>query len=218
MNRLVTTEDGSHTVYVPELDEHYHSTNGAVQESEHIFINCGFDFCKADPLRILEVGFGTGLNALLTAVKSLSGIREVLYTSVEKYPVEDKLIRLLNHNQFAGEDGKVISDLIYSAPWGDMKKICRNFSINKILCDVVTDCIPGYYDLIYYDAFGPEKQPEMWSSTIFEKISAMTVSGGILLTYSSKGLVKRNLRSNGFKVKRLPGPPGKRHIIRAIKI
>ena len=108
MNQIITTSDGSHTIYVPELNEHYHSIHGAVQESNFIFINNGFDSCKADPVNIFEVGFGTGLNALLTALKSHPGNREVNYTSIEKYPLDETIIRSLNHHVFAGEAGKEI--------------------------------------------------------------------------------------------------------------
>ena len=117
INQIIITSDGSHTIFVPELNEHYHSIHGAVQESSFIFINNGFDFCKADPLNIFEVGFGTGLNALLTALKSIAGEREVNYTSIEKYPVSEDIIRLLNHHQFAGNDGKDIYNSIHSSPW-----------------------------------------------------------------------------------------------------
>jgi len=216
--KLVITEDGSHTIYVPELNEHYHSLHGAVQESEHIFINYGFDFCKADPVRIFEVGFGTGLNALLTAVRCINRNREVFYTSIEKYPLENHLVEKLNYPYFAGEDGTRLFSLINSATWGEMQNICRSFSIIKLRGDLAAYEITGKFDLIFFDAFGPDKQPEMWSAEIFDKIAAVTVSGGVLVTYSSKGQVKSNLKASGFEVTRLPGPPGKRHIIRAIKI
>jgi len=218
LNKLILTADGSHTIYVPELDEHYHSVHGAVQESEHIFLKNGFDFCKADPINIFEVGFGTGLNALLTAVRSMNGKRKVFYTAIEKYPVDDALEQMLNHQQFAGADGGRLSPLISAAPWGKMKNIIDNFSITKLEGDIVSDNISGNYDLIYFDAFGPDKQPEMWTEAIFEKISAITVAGGILVTYSAKGQVRRNLKASGFEVELIPGPPGKRHITRAIKI
>ena len=216
--KLVITEDGSHTIYVPELNEHYHSLHGAVQESEHIFINYGFDFCKADPVRIFEVGFGTGLNALLTAVRCINGNREVFYTSIEKYPLENHLVEQLNYPYFAGEDGTRLFSLINSATWGEMQNICRSFSIIKLRGDLAVYEITGKFDLIFFDAFGPDKQPDMWSAEIFDKIAAITVSGGVLVTYSSKGQVKSNLKASGFEVTRLPGPPGKRHIVRAIKI
>jgi tRNA U34 5-methylaminomethyl-2-thiouridine-forming methyltransferase MnmC len=218
LNKLVNTADGSHTIFVPELNEHYHSVNGAVQESEYIFIKNGFDSCKADPVNIFEVGFGTGLNALLTAVRSMNGSREVFYTSIEKYPLENLLVEKLNYPNFTGDDGARLFSLINSAQWGEMQNICNNFNILKLRGDLVTDYIKGNYDLIYFDAFGPDKQPEMWSADVFEKISAVASEGAILVTYSSKGQVKRNLKACGFEVSVLPGPPGKRHIIRAIKI
>ena len=218
MNYIITTADGSHTIYVPEMNEHYHSMNGAVQESEHIFIKYGLDFCKADPVRIFEVGFGTGLNALLTAARCINGAREVVYTSIEKFPLENHITDKLNYPEFAGEDGIKLFNLINSAPWGEKQNICRNFSIVKLRGDLSTEEITGEFDLIYFDAFGPDKQPEMWTCEIFRKISDIIVRGGIFITYSSKGQVKRRLTEAGFEVTRLPGPPGKRHIIRAIKI
>jgi tRNA U34 5-methylaminomethyl-2-thiouridine-forming methyltransferase MnmC len=218
LNKLITTSDGSHTIYVPELDEHYHSIHGAVQESTFIFIKNGFETCTADPLNIFEVGFGTGLNAFLTAVRSLSEEREVNYTSIEKYPVDENIIRSLNHNLFAGEAGKKIFNLIHSASWNDMVKINKNFNLRKIKGDFTKDIIQGKYDLIYFDAFAPDKQPEMWTSEIFASVAAATNKNGILVTYSAKGQVKRNLQSCGFEVTLLPGPPGKRQIIRAVKM
>jgi len=218
LNQLVTTSDGSHTIYVPELDEHYHSVHGAAQESEYIFIRNGFDLCRFDPVNIFEVGFGTGLNALLTATRVINGEREVFYTSVEKYPLDDKIIRSLNHHLYAGTEGKEIFDRIHSAAWGVMSNICHNFNLLKIRGDLTTDALSGNYDLVYFDAFGPNKQPEMWTTNIFARISGITKSDGILVTYSAKGEVKRNLKACGFTVTLIPGPPGKREIIRAIKI
>jgi tRNA U34 5-methylaminomethyl-2-thiouridine-forming methyltransferase MnmC len=218
MNQIVKTFDGSHTIYVPELNEHYHSIHGAVQESQHIFIREGYDNCNAEPLNIFEAGFGTGLNALLTAVRAVKENREVYYTSIEKYPVGSDLIMSLNHYEFAGPDGKRIFELIQSSPWEQMNCICNNFNLRKINGDL-SDYIPEYpIDLVYFDAFGPDKQPSMWTREIFERISSAMRSGGILVTYSSKGEVKRNLRSAGFYVKLLPGPPGKREMISAKKI
>jgi tRNA U34 5-methylaminomethyl-2-thiouridine-forming methyltransferase MnmC len=218
MNQIVKTSDGSHTIYVPELNEHYHSIHGAVQESQHIFIREGYDNCNAEPLNIFEAGFGTGLNALLTAVRAVKENREVYYTSIEKYPVGSDLIMSLNHYEFAGPDGIRIFELIQSSPWEQMNCICNNFNLRKINGDL-SDYIPEYpIDLVYFDAFGPDKQPSMWTREIFERISSAMRSGGILVTYSSKGEVKRNLRSAGFYVKLLPGPPGKREMISAKKI
>lgn len=218
IRNIVTTSDGSHTIYVPQLKEHYHSIHGAVQESDHIFINNGFDVCKADPAKIFEVGFGTGLNALLTAIRSIDCNRQVYYTSIEKYPLDKSITDILNHAEFTGHDYATLSMRIHNAEPGIMTPVCSTFNIEKIIGDLVTDQLSGSYDLIYFDAFGPDKQPEMWSLQIFEKIAAITKPGGILVTYSCKGDVKRNLKASGFNVKLYHGPPGKRHIIRAYKI
>ena len=215
---IVTTSDGSHTLYVPELDEHYHSINGAVQESEHIFIRNGFDFCTDEPLCIFEAGFGTGLNTLLTALKSLKGKREVFYTAIDKYPLNNVIIRALNYAQFTSDGGQELFNRIHDCEWGKMTRICMNFSLMKISGDLVSDDLSGMFGLIYFDAFGPDKQPEMWTKEILRKISGITAAGGIFITYSSKGDVKRNLRDSGFRVDLLPGPPGKRHFIRAVKL
>jgi len=217
LNQLITTSDGSHTIFVPELNEHYHSIHGAVQESNFIFINTGFDFCKADPLNIFEIGFGTGLNALLTATKSLNGERKVNYTSIEKYPVENEIISSLNHHIFVGNDGKEIFNSIHTAPWNRYVNICKNFNLLKIKGDFTVQPLTKKYDLIYFDAFGPDKQPEMWTIEMFKKIADATNISGILVTYSAKGEVRRSLKACGYDVNLLPGPLGKREIIRAIK-
>ncbi len=218
MNKIVSTTDGSHTIYVPELNEHYHSIHGAVQESTYIFINNGFNFCRANPVNIFEVGFGTGLNALLTAVKSLTGERAVNYTAIEKYPLDNNMVSTLNHHRFAGKSGKELSDLIHASQWNTRVDICKNFRIRKIHGDFTTYSSPESYDLIYFDAFGPDKQPELWTRELFARIASITVKDGILVTYSAKGEVRRNLKACGFEVSLLPGPPGKRQIIRAVKI
>jgi tRNA U34 5-methylaminomethyl-2-thiouridine-forming methyltransferase MnmC len=218
MNQIIKTADGSDTIFVPELNEHYHSIHGAVQESAYIFIKSGFDFSKADPINIFEVGFGTGLNALLTAIKSIDGDREVNYTSIEKYPIDEKIVKSLNHQLFAGDSGKEIYNAIHSAAWNKRIKICRNFNLIKNIGDLTKATLTGSYDLIYFDAFGPDKQPEMWTKEVFESIAEVANMNGVLVTYSAKGEVKRNLRACGFDVTLLPGPPGKRQIIRAIKI
>lgn len=218
MQEIVKTEDGSHTLFVPEMNEHYHSIHGAVQESAYIFIECGFRFCKEETINIYEVGFGTGLNALLTAAEAISGRKVVNYTSAEKYPISAEVAASLNHMEYAGIQGKELYDAIHSASWNEPVNICRNFVLKKVTTDLVSDPVSGKYNLIYFDAFGPDKQPEMWTRSIFDKISDVTTSGGILVTYSAKGEVRRILQACGFEVFLLPGPPGKRQIIRAIKI
>jgi tRNA U34 5-methylaminomethyl-2-thiouridine-forming methyltransferase MnmC len=214
---LIKTSDGSHTLYVPCLNEHYHSVHGAVQESEFIFIRNGLACCDADPVNIFEVGFGTGLNALLTAVQSMDSNRSIIYTSIEKYPVEPGIIRSLNYPEFVGNTRKHLFELIHMAPWDETTVISDKFTLRKIKGDITREQLKGNYDLIYFDAFGPDKQPEMWSPEMLNKIAAITKKNGLLVTYSAKGEVRRNLGENGFIVTLLPGPPGKRHIIKAVK-
>ncbi|MFO7622582.1 MAG: tRNA (5-methylaminomethyl-2-thiouridine)(34)-methyltransferase MnmD [Bacteroidales bacterium] len=218
MMQIVETEDGSHTIFVPEISEHYHSIHGAVQESKHIFIRHGFDSSGADPLNILEIGFGTGLNALLTALRSIESGRKAFYTSVEKYPLDEATINSLNYSKIVGQDGSRLFAKIHSSPWDTETLICNNFIINKIRGDITKLELSGSYDIIYFDAFSPEKQPELWTDKIFRMISDVTVKNGFFVTYCVKGLVKRILRSSGFRVSLVPGPPGKRHIMKAIKI
>jgi len=215
--QLKITSDGSHTLFVPELNEHYHSIHGAVQESSIVFIKNGYQFCQEETVNILEIGFGTGLNVLLTLAASMDDKRRIHYTAIEKYPLEEKIIKALNHPVFAGEKGKYFFKKLHSAPWDLTVMIHEKFSLTKHKGDLITDNLTGNYNLVYFDAFAPDKQPEMWSEEVFRKISGVTLSGGIIVTYSSKGQIKRILRSNGFSVYLIPGPPGKREVIRAIK-
>lgn len=217
MAEIILTEDGSHTLFVREMNEHYHSIHGAIRESQHIFISLGFDVCRAEPLSILEVGFGTGLNAFLTLLQSIKNSRKVHYTSLEKYPLAKETTDQLNYHTFFGDKTKELFDLIHSAPWNTNVSISNNFTLNKVETDLTKSIPPGDYDLIYFDAFGPDKQPEMWSKDVICKIAGYTKENGLFVTYSAKGELKRNLRACGFDVSLLPGPPGKRQIIRAGK-
>jgi tRNA U34 5-methylaminomethyl-2-thiouridine-forming methyltransferase MnmC len=218
MPEIILTEDGSHTLFVPELGEHYHSVHGAIQESDYIFIKCGLNSFKADPVRIFEVGFGTGLNAFLTAVDAFSQKRKIFYSAIEKYPLPGSVINVLNYKDFFPRESGYLFDRIHAGKWNIMEEISDIFTLNKIEGDLTKHEITGNFDLIYFDAFGPDKQPEMWSDYVFEKISGITASNGILVTYSAKGTVQRMLKKYGFDVTLLPGPPGKRQIIRAVKI
>lgn len=218
MQKLVVTSDGSHTIYIPELNEHYHSIHGAIQESGHIFINNGLKTITASPVSILEIGFGTGLNALLTLLEIKGTDMIFNYTSIEKYPLPPSIIEKLNYAEIIGDDAVKLFNELHSSRWNEFVRITDNFSLRKVQGDL-TDMVPdGSYNLIYFDAFGPDKQPEMWSKEIFSGISSITQPEGVLVTYSAKGEVKRNLRASGFEVKLLPGPPGKRQMIRAVKI
>lgn len=214
---IIKTNDGSNSLYVPELNEHYHSIYGALQESIHVYINNGFNFSNVNPISILEIGFGTGLNAFLTYLESKKTSRIVNYTAIELYPIRDNVVRQLNYPEFINNDEKDFFYDIHHAKWDCNTKINNDFAINKINQDIVLYQPVECFDLIYFDAFAPEKQPELWTVEIFDKLYKHLNNNGILITYSAKGIVKRALREVGFKVKRLPGPPGKWEMLRAIK-
>jgi tRNA U34 5-methylaminomethyl-2-thiouridine-forming methyltransferase MnmC len=218
ITKLITTSDGSHTLYVPGMDEHYHSRFGAMRESEHIFINAGIGTVTAGKASVLEIGLGTGLNALLTALFAENHRIHIEYTALEKMPVDDSLVSMLNYGTLAGERGPELFSAIHSVPWNSPSAITGWFILEKKLTDLTTDGLTGTYDVIYFDAFGPDKQPEMWSQEVMQKIAAVTRSGSVFVTYSAKGNLKRMLRSLGFEVTHLPGPPGKRVFTRAVRI
>ncbi|MCW3086606.1 MAG: SAM-dependent methyltransferase [Bacteroidetes bacterium] len=230
MNKeLIKTEDGSHSLYVKELNEHYHSTHGAIQESKHVFIEAGLKhFCAAfsgNQINILEIGLGTGLNALLTFFETKKISQTIDYTALEAFPISSELAKQLNYvellsekNSHAKADLQNTFDQLHDSEWGKKNAISDQFNFKKIketLQQIVFE--NEQFDLIYFDAFGPPVQPEMWTEPIFQKIYNATKSNGILVTYCAKGEVKRTLKKVGFTVESIPGPPEKREMIRAKK-
>ena len=218
--KIVKTGDNSGTLFVPEINEHYHSYKGAVQESVHVFIKAGLEeiLKTRKDIKILEVGFGTGLNTLLTLEYAITHPElNVLYTSLEKYPLDYKLIIQLNYTSDANNTVKKLFSDIHNAAWNKVSEIAQQFSILKLETDLTQIHRLESCDLVYFDAFAPEKQPEMWEESIFEIIYAAMNKGGILVTYCAKGEVRRRMQGVGFKVERLPGPPGKREMLRARK-
>ena len=211
------SEDGSTTFYRADLDEHYHSVHGAIQESNHIFIQAGLKQLPHKELTILEVGFGTGLNALLTWLQAPQ--KTILYHTLERYPLSPDMVSKINYSQcLQNSEAQLFFDRMHQAPWDKLYPITPNFSLLKMKQDLLTYRPDTLFDLIYFDAFGPDKQPELWTPQVFENLSRATHPGGILTTYSVKGTVKRALKSAGFAIEKIPGPPGKREIIRATKI
>lgn len=212
------TADGSYTLFVPELDEHYHSVKGALTESEHIFINMGLKHSSAPTPRILEIGFGTGLNAFLTLLEAEKDNRSIFYTTIEKYPLDMETIKLLDYPELIAPEESKLFYSIHNAGWNSPQTISGNFTIEKIEGDFTEYRFRNGYDIIYFDAFAPEKQPEMWSQTLFNNLYEVLNDDGILTTYCAKGAVRRMLQEAGFIVERLPGPPGgKREILRGTK-
>ncbi len=214
---LRMTADGSNTLYVPALDEHYHSHFGALTESRHIFINAGLASLKNNKVSILEVGFGTGLNALLSATYAEDNQVTIHYVTLEKYPVDLSLLLQLNYPAITGTTGRELFEAIHSAEWEKPVKVTPWFTLEKRLTDITSMSVEGLFDLVYFDAFGPGKQPEMWSREVMQMIADVTRPGSVFVTYSAKGELKRTLRALGFEVALLPGPPGKRVITRAVK-
>jgi len=212
------TEDGSHTIYIPELNEHYHSTHGAIQEAIHVYINAGLNFSDKNPIRLLEIGFGTGLNAYLTLAEAEKNNRSIIYHSIERYPVEKEQLEILNYPDLIDFENQNLFEKLHEAKWNVSVDISENFKLKKINDDLKKINFSDRYDLIYFDAFAPDIQPELWTVDIFKKLYSCLNPNAILLTYCSKGIVKRALRASGFEVKRLAGPPGKHHILRASKI
>lgn len=206
------TDDGSFTLFLPDMEEHYHSTKGARTESQHVFIDMGFKHSSAACPRILEIGFGTGLNALLTLETAIQSGKTVHYTTLELYPLEWDIVDKLAYT------ANPLFKKLHTCPWGEEVEIVPEFKLLKLKADFTTFVPSGLYDVVYFDAFAPEKQPEMWNAQLFDDLYVNISENGILTTYCAKGIIRRMLQQSGFKVERLPGPPGgKREILRAIK-
>lgn len=223
MHEFVKTEDGSVTLYVPELNEHYHSVHGAIQEAQHIFLRAGFDYwLETNPnttcLHILEAGFGTGLNAYLTLLHANEKQQPVCYHTLEKYPLSPEEIKHLNYTIQTNDCNQTLFHELHTIPWETEQLLTPFFRICKHKCDFRDFDAPPIFDIVYFDAFNPEVQPHLWTTEVFTRFHTSLHSNGILVTYCVKGIVKQALRAVGFTIKRLPGPPGKREMLRACKI
>ncbi len=219
--KIVTTADGSKTLLDAATGEHYHSLFGATTESQHIFISGGLKplMSMHNQINILEIGFGTGLNALLS-FHSCDGPISLYYEAVDCCPLDPELVMELNYARFLGIAGAELTfKKIQVAPWGEIVAISECFTLFKRMA-WIEDFIPepDYYHLIYFDAFSPAVQPNLWSVEVFNRMYASMKHFGVLVTYSSRGVVKQALRQAGFVVERLTGPPGKRHMLRATKL
>jgi tRNA U34 5-methylaminomethyl-2-thiouridine-forming methyltransferase MnmC len=217
MYEIVTTKDGSHSIYVQALDEHYHSVHGAITESEHVFIEAGLKQLDKSIIRILEMGFGTGLNALLTLAETNESDKSIYYTGIEKYPLERAITDSLNYESITDLGIPGMLKRIHESAWQKKVLIKPGFILKKLKCDMSELEQTDEFDLVYFDAFAPEKQPELWSENLFKRIFQSMTSHSILTTYSSKGMVRRNLKAAGFQVEKIQGPPGKREMTRAYK-
>jgi len=220
--RLIVTGDGSHSFELPGLNEQYHSTFGAIQESKHVFVDAGLLSLPPNSgrINILEVGFGTGLNALLTFRESLGKNMQITYHALEPFPLTQAEYSKLNFTRLIEGDGiEEAFRFFHQCPWDMETEVFPFFIFRKQMVRVQEAVFQeGHYDLVYFDAFGPDTQPEMWVKPVFEKMYNALRPSGLLTTYSSKGSIRRLLKECGFKVEKLPGPPGKREITRAQKL
>ncbi len=231
MNLKITrTSDGSDTLFHPGFNQHYHSTFGAIQESQHIYIRTGLLYAieyfhakrinLQTPFNILEIGFGTGLNALLTQMEAEKLGMPVHYTAIEAFPLDESCWGNLNYPHMLGAvDGTTVFGKLHLANWNEPRLISPHFTLHKIH-KTLEEYSPLYdsFDLVYFDAFGPDVQPELWTGQVFSNLWKGLITPGILVTYSVKGEIVRAMHSAGFQTEKLSGPPGKRHILRAVKI
>lgn len=217
---IITSDDGSHSVQISGTDTTFHSRRGAIQESLHVFINAGLVyFHSINPLtktiKIFETGFGTGLNALLTAIQAPKCIVNIEYHSIDKYSLPEGIFFKLNYAGLLDESE--LYKAITQTPWNQLVFVTPFFKLKKIQSDLATYSFTEKFDIIFFDAFAPNDQPELWTKEVFERMSGALKDNGILVTYCSKSIVRKALQAAGFIVEKLPGPPGKREILRAMK-
>lgn len=222
--KIIETEDGSSSLYVPSLNETYHSFHGALAEARHVFIKEGLAYWHKKhgktTARILELGFGTGLNAILTTAYAIQESLHVEYDTLEAYPLEASVVEKLNYPQLLKDDNLVsIFSKLHATPWNESVSIVEHFSLHKRHV-MAEDFNPAkaYYDVIFFDAFAPNKQAELWTGEILEKFYNGLAPSGILVTYCAKGQFKRDLKAIGFEVETLAGPPGKKEMVRAVNV
>ena len=224
---LIKTKDGSSSLFLPELNETYHSTHGALMESQFVFVDKGLNyFRKKNPekreINILEVGFGTGLNVWLTLIESKKWKAEsrpnIQFTSLEKFPLNHETVKELNYKKGYLAEDQNLFDKIHSANWNVAERISENFVMTKLETDV-HEFSPEQevFDIIYFDAFAPSRQPDMWTLVALQKMHMICTQGGVFITYCAQGQFKRDLKSAGFEIEALPGPPGKKEMTRGIK-
>ncbi|MGE4433055.1 MAG: tRNA (5-methylaminomethyl-2-thiouridine)(34)-methyltransferase MnmD [Bacteroidales bacterium] len=217
--RVCSTEDGSQTLLTSQWDETYHSIHGAIQESRHVFLNAGLDALKLTAYEVLEIGFGTGLNAFLAWEYAREQDKMVRYTSIERFPVPYEMVSTLNYSHKLPSMNRSDWERLHRAPWGEWLELEPNrMQLQKMETDATQSQYPeNRYDAIFFDAFSPQKQPELWTRELLQKMFATLRPGGVLVTYCAMGAVRRNLQACGFRTERLPGPPGKREMLRASK-
>ena len=215
---IITTSDGSKTIHLPDWDESYHSKHGAIQEAYHVFIKNGLQLFNDRTVNVLEIGFGTGLNAIITLIEAEKQNLIINYTGIEAYPISTEEALEMNYlESLEAIDKQPIFQKMHEIAFSKQVKIFDNFNFEKrnIFFDQIDDI--DTYDLIYFDAFGFRVQPELWSTEIFKKMFVALKDNGVLVTYAARGVVRRSMKEVGFTVEKLEGPPGKREMMRAFK-
>jgi len=216
---IIKTSDGSTTIHIPEWNEQYHSIHGAIQEANHVYIQHGLNYKTTNEIAVLEIGFGTGLNSFMTFLEAQENKLFIEYVGVEAYPIfEEELLKLNYVAELGAIQFTKIFESFHSCSWEEKHQITPNFSLlkRKQFFHEIDD--ENKFDVIYFDAFGARVQPELWTEGIFLKMFLALKSKGVLVTYAAKGSVRRAMKSVGFSVERLPGPPGKREMLRAVKL
>lgn len=218
--KIIKTSDGSSSVYIPEWDENYHSKHGAIQEAYHVFIKNGLDlFEDGSTISILEMGLGTGLNCMISYLESKKRNLSLDYLGLEGYPLDIEMILELNHlQQLQAEKESNVYHKILTVDWNSKQQITDHFSLTKEQVLFEDFQKRSFADLIYFDAFGARVQPELWTEAIFKKMYEALNENGVIVTYSAKGSVRRAMQTVGLEVERLPGPPGKREMLRGRKL
>jgi len=214
---LDLSRDGSQTVYSERYGQHYHSMHGALSESEHVFIKEGLDRLTRTKIKVLECGFGSGLNALLTLREAIERNIEIDYHGIELNPISEEIWNSLKYERSGLKELMTFFQAMHEAQWAKQSQIHPLFQLTKLKEDLITTSLEGGYDLVYFDAFGPATQPELWTREIFERMYQSMATGGVLTTYSCKGDVRRAMTSIGFDVEKPEGPPGKRSMLVGIK-
>jgi tRNA U34 5-methylaminomethyl-2-thiouridine-forming methyltransferase MnmC len=216
---IIQTLDGSTTIHLQEWNESYHSKHGAIQEAQHVFIKNGLSLFQNNSVSILEIGFGTGLNAFITFLEAPKMNQSIDYVGVEAYPVAPEELVLMNYvAELNADDKKDVFQKMHEISWGEKHVLNADFSLTKRkqFFEEIDDS--EKFDLIYFDAFGYRVQPELWSTAIFQRMYNALKPNGVLVTYAARGVVKRSMIEVGFTVEKLAGPPGKREMFRARKL
>jgi tRNA U34 5-methylaminomethyl-2-thiouridine-forming methyltransferase MnmC len=223
IRKIITTSDGSKTIQIEDWDEQYHSIHGAIQEANHVFLKHGLLFyselvSESSQLSILEIGFGTGLNAFLTLIEAEKLKKNINYVGVEAYPVSLEEIEQLNYVELISQNHADVFKNMHSCSWEVQHQITSSFQLEKQQKFFKDITAKDVFNIIYFDAFGARLQPDLWTEDIFELMFTALKDNGVLVTYSAKGSVRRAMQAVGFVVERLPGPPGKREMLRGSKM